>query len=135
MRRRDSKKPFYGRIGDASGENPDTQAPIFSFEQMKDRSGYSINCCERDDQAALAKRLFILSQMKWRDIRHADRHGLGTEIISRSSLRVSLPNSVTDDATIIALRFSGLKAMIGYKEGRVFHVLILDHNFTAYDHG
>ncbi|WP_108462250.1 hypothetical protein [Devosia naphthalenivorans] len=134
LRPRDSKKPFANSVGSSASENPDTQPPIFSFEKMQDGSGYSVNCCERDDQAALAKRLFLLSQMNWRDIRNAPRHGTGTETIARKSLKTKLPSSVTEDSTILALRFNGKKAMIGYRDARVFYVLLLDHDFSAYDH-
>ena len=135
LKPRDSAKPFRNVVGSGATENPDTQPPLFSFEKMPDRSGYSVNCCEADDQAALSKRLFLLSQMHWRDIRQAPRHGLGTETISRKQLRVALPSSVTEDTTIIALRFNGKKPMFGYRDGRVFYILLLDHNYSAYDHG
>lgn len=135
LRPRDDKKPFDRAVGAGASENPDTQPPIFSFEKMQDGSGYSINCCDRDDQSALAKRLFLLSQMNWRDIRQAPRHGAGTETIARKSIKAKLPDSVTEDSTILALRYNGKRPMIGYREGRIFYVLLLDHDFTAYDHG
>lgn len=133
-RLRDNRKPFAKSVGSSAEDNPDTLPPVFSLEHMRDRSGYSVTCCDSDDQAALSRKLFQLSQMKWRDIRHAPKHGLGSEIIDRSSLKVPLPTSVTEDTTILAIRFSGMKPMVGYREGRVFYIILLDHQFTAYRH-
>ncbi|MBI2919195.1 MAG: hypothetical protein HYY01_14565 [Chloroflexi bacterium] len=72
--------------------------------------------------------------MTWRDINLAPRHGLGTEKIERSALRVPIPPDITDDVDFLAMRFSGRKAMVGFREQNIFHIVILDHNFTAYDH-
>lgn len=134
-KQRDHNKPFNKKaIGSGAKDSPDTQSPLFSFEKMALNSGYSVDCCDADNQAAISKRLFKLSQMKWRDIRQAPRHGLGTETIARASLSAPLPTSVTEDTTILALRYNGLRPMIGYREGRVFYILLIDHNFSAYDH-
>lgn len=135
-KRHDNKKPFNQKvIGSGAKDNPDTQPPLFSFEKMASNTGYSVDCCDAENQAAVSKRLFKLSQLKWRDIRQAPRHGLGTETIARSSLTAPLPPSVTEDTTILALRYNGKRPMIGYREGRVFYVLLIDHDFSAYDHG
>jgi hypothetical protein len=109
--------------------------PIFSFEYMRDRSGYSIGCCDDNERSALVKRLFLLSGKTWREIREAPRHGIGTEKIARKAIKPPLPASVTEDVTIVALRYNGRKPMIGYRADRVFHVLFVDHNFSVYDHG
>jgi len=134
-RPRDSKSPFRAAQGQIKSENPDSLPPVFSFEHMRPNSGYSISCCENDDQAAFSRKLFMLSQMLWRDIIGAPRHGLGTEKIARSSLKVPIPASVTEDVTFLAIRFNALKPMIGFRDGRTFQVLFLDHNFSAYNHG
>ena len=54
--------------------------------------------------------------------------------MDRKSIDAPIPQSVTDDVTFLVLRFNGKKAMIGYRDGRTFHILLLDHNFTAYKH-
>lgn len=109
--------------------------PIFSFEKMVDGSGYSINCCESNDQSALAKRLFLLSRSSWREIVNAPRHGIGSEKIERSSISAAIPDNVTEDVTFIAIRFHGKKPMVGYRDGRVFHVIWIDRDFSVYKHG
>ncbi|RZT56963.1 hypothetical protein EV283_1020 [Sphingomonas sp. BK036] len=110
------------------------QRPIFSFEYMKEGGGYSVECCEQEDRSQFALRLHKLGRMTWAEIGNAPRHGLGTEKIARSSMSVALPPVVTQDTNLLAIRFSGKKPMIGFRDGRVFHVLFLDKDFTAYGH-
>lgn len=112
-----------------------TLRPIFSFEHMKEGGGYSVDCCQQDDQAHLALRLHKLGRMTWGEIANAPRHGLGTEKISQKSMNVALPAVVTEDVNLLALRFSGKKPMVGFRDGRIFHILFLDKDFTAYPHG
>ena len=136
MRRsRDSTTPFKKKLGASDSENPDTMPPIFSFEKMVDGCGYSINCCDADNQAAALKRLFMLSKMKWQEIHNAPRHGLGTEKIARHSINAPIPQGISEDVTFLAIRYNGRRPMLGYRDGRTFHVLLLDHSFDAYDHG
>lgn len=135
-RNRDNKKSFREkRVGSSNDQNPELLAPIFSFEKMQTGSGYSVDCCERDHQSAVAKRIFKLSQMTWRQIHQAPKQGLGAETISRDAIKVPLPPGLTDDVTLLALRYSGRCPMIGYKDERIFYILLLDHNFSVYDHG
>lgn len=115
--------------------DPERLPPIFSFEHMRERSGYSVDCCESDHKAALASSLFKYSKMTWFDIRQAPRHGLGCEKIRRDAMKCGLPDIVTDDVNLLAIRYKGMNAMVGFKNGRVFYILMIDHNFTAYDHG
>lgn len=131
---RAGNSPFQKQIGASADENPDTQPPIFSFEKMADKTGFSIECCDDAERSAFARRIFKLSQMIWRDIRQAPRHGLGSETIARASIKPRLPDSIPEDAAILALRYNGMKPMVGYRLGRVFYVMFLDHSFSVYDH-
>jgi hypothetical protein len=106
--------------------------PVFCLRHLQ--RGYDVTNCQRDQQAALAKKLRALSQLTWLEVMNAPRHGLGKENIARNCLRVAVPAFVTDDVTLWALRFSGLNPMVGYKRGDVFHAVWLDHDFTAYRH-
>ena len=114
-------------------ENPELQPPIFSFEHMVD--GYCVKSCEQEDRAEFALALHKRGKLSWRDIRLSGKHQLGCEKIDRKSLKVTLPSKVTPDVNIIAFRFHNKKPMIGYKEGRIFHIIWLDPKFRAYDHG
>jgi hypothetical protein len=73
--------------------------------------------------------------MTWNEIIQADRHGFGREKIPQSSIRRPMPPHVTEDVTIVALRFSGKKPMVGYQRDRTFHIIWFDCSFDLYDHG
>ena len=110
-----------------------TLTPHFAFDEMV--VGYCIADCDRDLKAAFADALWSRSKMTWLDITLAPRHGLGSEQIRRGSIKVPIPRTVTEDVDhFLAVRFQGLAPMVGYRVGRVFHVLWLDHTFTVYDH-
>ena len=79
--------------------------------------------------------LYKLSQLSWRELRLAPRHGVGYEIIDHSSFRVPIPKHITEDVDMIAFRFSGLKAMVGYRDEAIFHLVWLDRSFKVYAHG
>lgn len=107
--------------------------PIFSLEHL-DRE-YCLSRCEQDEKAAFADTLHRLSRLTWQQIVNAPRHGTGCEKISRDSIAGSVPSVITDDVNIIALRFQGKKAMVGFRDDQVFYVIWLDRNFTLYRHG
>lgn len=111
----------------------DSSPPIFSLRYLQ--KGYCVDCCERDEKAALADKLFRLSSLSWSEIRHLPRHGLGYEKIARSSLKAGIPAHITEDADFIAFRFCGKAPMVGYKLGGTFYIVWLDRAFTLYDHG
>ena len=113
-------------------ETSDQRSPVFSLQYLQ--NGYSLAECDKEEAAAFAQMLGKLSQMKWADIKTSSRHGLGFEKIARNALKVSIPNHVTEDVNFIAFRFSGMKPMVGYREGVIFHILWLDRLFSLYDH-
>ena len=127
--------PFGGKTPPAAlPVDPDKLPPVFSFEYMQGGTGYSVDCCNRDHRAALSARLFKLSQMTWLDIRQAPRHGLGTEKIARDAIKAAIPARVTEDADLLALRYNGLHPMVGFRDGRTFNVLFIDHTMDVYPH-
>ena len=106
--------------------------PAFSLDHLQDN--YCITLCDDVDQLAFVNTLRKLSKLSWNQIRNADRHGLGSEKIHRTSLNVTIPLSIGADVTFIALRFSGLMAMVGYQEGRLLHIVWFDRDFNVYNH-
>ncbi len=117
----------------SSNETPDAKRPVFCFEFMV--SGYCIESVSKDQKAALADALFKRSRMTWGEMKLAPRHGLGYERIGRSSFKVGIPACVKDDVDLIAFRFMAKAPMVGFRDGQIFRVLWLDHNFTVYNHG
>lgn len=109
-----------------------SQTPLFCLNMLQGK--YCLSHCEQQERAAFADTLHKLSKLTWAQIRASNRHASGCEIISRSSLKFSLPSTVTDEVDILAFRFFGKAPMLGYRDGRTFHVLAIDRVFTAYDH-
>ena len=123
------KAPFLKQGPQPDPPNPDEQPPAFSFEKMQDGSGNSFNCCEDDDRLSLAKRLFMLSRIPWRQIRGAPREGFGSEEIPRNRIKRAVPAAVTDDVGFFhSLHYVGHKRFIGYRVGQIFYVLWVFHN-------
>lgn len=134
-KKRDNSSPFGSKPGASKPVDTNMMPPIFSFEKMVDGSGYSVNCCDAEHQSALLKRLFLLSRSNWRDIRESPKHGIGTEKISRKAIKAPIPTSVTQDVTLLALRYKGKNPIVGYRDGRTFYLLYIDKDFTLYNHG
>lgn len=111
----------------------DLACPVFSFEYLQ--KGYCIRDCQVSEKADFAMQLRQLSELNWRELRAADKHGLGYEKISKKAIRPRIPLHITDDVNLIAFRFSGKKPMVGYRNGKTFYVVWLDRNFSLYDHG
>ncbi len=98
------------------------------------RKSHCLSNCDQEEKAAFADQIRQLTQLSWMEIGQKPRHGLGYEKIARTSLSVQLPDHLTPDVNIIAFRFSGLKPMVGYKDGETFHVLWFDRAFDVYPH-
>lgn len=118
-----------GARKDSSEQNP----PHFSLWQLNKK--HCLSKCTTKEKAAFADTLHKLSQFSWAQLKQTGCHALGYEKISRSTLKVTVPRHVKDDVNFIAFRFDGKKAMVGYRDGFVFHVIWLDRQFKVYDHG
>lgn len=112
---------------------PDTEPPIFSLEKIS--PDYCLSNCQKDEKSSFADTLHKLSKLTWQQIRHSPRHGSGCEKIDIKSIRGKKPLDLPADTVFLAFRFSGKKTMVGYKDGRIFHIIWLDRSFTLYDHG
>ncbi len=112
----------------------DNRPPSFSFQFL--HPGYCITKCTDKERLSFVDRMFRLRQSTWAELRQAPRHGLGYEVISRTSLRGGVPAGITEDVNFIAFRFHGKKAMVGFRsrEG-AFNIVWFDRDFTLYDHG
>ncbi len=107
--------------------------PKFCLRHMV--PGYSVEDLQTEDKAAFASALFKRAKMTWDELRVAPRHGLGYELIGGDSLKVAIPTSVvvTEEVRIMAFRFRGKAPMVGYKDGDVFRIIWLDHDFSVYN--
>jgi len=127
---RESKK--VKSVGLSGEVNANLSWPVFCFRFLQ--PGHDVDDLLEPDRRQLLKRLRLLSQLEWKQIEQASRHGLGKENIAQNSISKPLPPVVTQDIKLWALRFSGLKPMIGFRAGGVFHLLWIDHNFSVYPH-
>ncbi|WP_095967536.1 hypothetical protein [Pseudomonas sp. ACN5] len=131
---RDSKGPqIKARQTNAEADDSDLKPPVFSFEHLQ--KDWCIQDCQQEERSKMLDKLRRLSSLSWREIRQQDRHGLGTEIIARNSINPKIPSFLTDDVNLLAFRVIDKAPMVGYRKGRVFHVIWIDRGFTLYDHG
>lgn len=108
--------------------------PTFCLRYME--SSHCVTACDKNMKSAFASTLRKLSQLTWKQINQADRHGCGTEIIPREIINAKIPSVVTDETNLIAFRYCGKLPMVGFRGvAGVFHVIWLDRDFTLYPHG
>ena len=113
---------------------PKFEHPIFCFKYLREKK-HGLKQCTIKEKEKLLHRLHKLSQMTWRDIQFAPKHGLGSEKIARKALSsISLPDIITPDVNFYAIRFDGPKPMIGFRTDYVFHIVFLDTKMKAYKH-
>ncbi len=122
------------RIKPASiASSSDTQI-LFSLERCI-AGKYCFSSLTTEFKADFGNAIFRRRGLSWSEVREAPRHGIGTEKIAVASIKAAIPNFVTEEVlTLLALRFSGLSPMVGYRVGAIFYVLWFDHDFTLYDH-
>jgi len=107
--------------------------PVFSLEYLQD--SHCITLCDDSDKLAFVNTLRKLSKLTWNQIRTSQRHGLGSEKIYRRAFLVTIPPKIGLDVTFIAIRFSGLKPMVGFQDERIFHIVWFDKDLNVYEHG
>jgi hypothetical protein len=90
--------------------------------------------CEGTEKIAYAHKLHELSQMTWAQIIFAHKHKLGSELIPAREIKGRIPPEFASVVDFIAVRFDGLKPMVGGRTDRVFHIIWLDRDFSLYDH-
>lgn len=118
----------------AQADSTNHEHPIFDLQRLEGRS--CVTKCSTQLQADFALTIHKLSKMTWQQIQGAQRHGLGTEKIAKFGLREDLKHKLTEDQEyLLAFRFSGKTPFLGYRIDRIFVVLCLDFDFSAYDHG
>lgn len=111
----------------------DIDYPVFCLKHIHNK--HSLDSCTKEEKVALINKMAMLSKLTWDEIQLAPKHGLGTEKISRGSIKTSVPGFITKDVThLFAFRFKGKAPFVGHKSGSVFHVIYIDRDFTLYSH-
>lgn len=112
----------------------DRNPPIFSLEKLQPGK-YCLSELDQENKAMFADAVFRRKNLTWNEIKRADRHGLGTEKIAKSSIKAPTPKFITDDMdSYLAFRYHGKCPMVGYRQRDVFYVLWFDSDFTLYNH-
>lgn len=131
------KNPHQDTKGTKVNINPDLisiyhhKHPIFCFKYI--HKEFDLEKCTADEKVAFIEQVCRLSQLSWQDIEYTQRHGLGTEKISVSSLGAKCPSIVTDEVThLLALRFIGKMPFLGYRDRFLLHVLFIDRTHSLY---
>jgi len=110
-----------------------TEKPCFCFQYL--HPGFTSSECSDDQKSGLLLTFEKLSGLRWVEIESSPRHGLGSEKIERKSIKPGIPKAVPKEATFLAIRFSGLAPMVGFREKNIFHIVFIDAKFNVYDHG
>ena len=133
IKRVDSKKSNSIKIGNQQVVTQSTQkeTPIFCLNKIQ--KNYCLSKCEIRQKASLIDQLHALSQLTWQEIQAAHRHGLGCETINKDSLNCKVPLHMKDE-TLLALRYDGKKPFVGFRNGRIFHIVWIDRDFSLYPH-
>ena len=109
------------------------QHPIFCFKYI--HADYAVHHCSTDEKIALIEQIIRLSTMSWSSIQLAPKYGMGSEKINIGSLKVGLPDLITDDVNhLLAIRFLGKAPFVGWRNKFIFHVFYIDRAFTLYRH-
>lgn len=107
--------------------------PVFCFRYL--HSDFDFSQCDKNELSAFLNQLSKLSKMSWQDIEFSPRHGLGTEKIDRTSIKVPVPSFITEDVSfLLAFRFQGKKPFIAYRNKFICHVIYIDPKFKVYSH-
>lgn len=115
--------------------SPEQLPPIFSLENIQ-RSHCISAINDRSERGLFLDALFTLSQMTWGQINSAPRHGLGTERMPATQIKARIPPCVTADVNLLVFRWKGKLPFVGFRDGRVLHVLWVEQQFgDLYDHG
>jgi hypothetical protein len=114
--------------------NYDSHPPIFSLEKLQSGK-YCLSSLDQDHKAMFSEAIYRRKSISWNEIKRLDKHGLGTEKISKSAIKAGIPKFITDDMDdFLVFRYKGLNPMVGYRQKDIFFVLWFDHDFTLYNH-
>jgi hypothetical protein len=109
--------------------------PVFCFRHLQGKYDFYACQAKHDHIIGFVNQLYNLSKLMWNEIQLAPKHGIDSEKISRDAIKPAIPQIATHDVTFLALRYHGKNPMIGFRNGTVFHILWIDHDFSVYNHG
>ncbi|EOP46686.1 MAG6450 family protein [Bacillus cereus] len=102
--------------------------PTISFQHLCDKNGQLHELTKRDLKH-LSNFLRRVSVMTWSQIRLSD--GIKTKKIPITSLRYTLPNSVSEEEEILEMRVSQEHRLWGFQNQSTFYVIWFDPNHSV----
>jgi hypothetical protein len=128
------KRPQEGAAGriaprDTSAVSFQDEPPKFSLRYV--HPDYCVSACDKEDQLQFIQSMLKRKDMSWKALITSPHNKLGCETIR--TLNVPVPDCAKGK-DIISFRFSGKKAMVGFRERDVFYIIWFDRSFTVYSH-
>jgi hypothetical protein len=112
----------------------DARPPVFSLERVQS-GDYCFSVLDQENKAMFAECMFKRKNLTWREIKSSGKHQLGFEKIAKNAIKAPIPPYITEDEdSLLAFRYHGKRAMVGYRIHDVFYVLWFDPNFRLYKH-
>lgn len=121
------KAPSMFKDGDTNDRHP-----AFCFRQTQ--YGFRWSDCDDQDRNGFCGRIETLSQMNWQTMYNTVKN-TAIEKIPQEAFLKQLPPKTPGDRVFYSARGNGKARIIGYREGKVFHVVWLDRKGEMYDHG
>ncbi len=110
--------------------------PVFCFSYL--HKDFGLDACTNTEKRNFIEQIVMLSRLTWNQIQLAGRHQAGSEKIALDSIRTKLPPEfpLSEEVnTLLAFRFDGKKAFVGFRDKFIFHIFYIDRAFKAYNHG
>ena len=115
--------------------DPENNPPRFSLKLLIKGKKFGWESLEKTEKIKFADKIHRLSQYSWAELRHIGRHSLGSEKISKDSLKFMIPIGVPKECDILVFRFDSLAGMLGFRSAfGTFYIIAFDGKFKAYEH-
>ncbi len=115
----------------------DFDYPIFCFKHIHKK--YCLDKCDNRHKKEFITRLTKLAELGFEEINKSGRHQYGSEKIAKNSLQFNIPSFITEDVDFLyAYRYNGKKnPFLAYRRpnSAILHIIAIDYNFSAYNHG
>lgn len=116
--------------------NDDDDCVAFSFKDLQDHYSFDTAKCDHQLRLDLLSKLRVISQKSWNELEKAGKRA-GFESLAIGELKVEISSKVALKGVnkLHVLRFNSQNSrLIGYRLGRVFHILFIDPNLELYSH-
>jgi hypothetical protein len=134
---KDFKRPYLKsssrfQVKETSPVEYDLEKPIFSLRYMPYRGPCCITQFTEEKKSVILERLLRLSQSTWRELKRLPREN-GFEPIPNNRFKVPLPPILTEEVTILVVRFDGDGGRLaGFRDKDIYHVVLAGKNLYSH---